>query len=416
MSRHSEVLVDLLARQPMPAIIAAAREHEGEVLCVGGAVRDALLGRSAADIDVAVGGDLRGFIDAFARHCGRRPGAIGDPWRDTHRTLIGDRKVDIGRMLGDRVEDLSQRDFTINAMAVTLWPPDAAPFLIDLHGGVEDLNRRRIRMLSEDALRRDPLRMLRAVRYVATLEGFEIDAETEAAIAVRAPAIEDVAAERVQAEWALLLASPAWAHGLEGAVNLGLDGPTLGAPVNLRDALSWSAYERGGGAAGKSTEDLVALRLAALLPAGDDPALADAQRRLLERRWPLALARRARRIGSWARRLCNAGTAELTGWALEDRHSAAHAAALARALVPAERAGEAESSIAALEGYARRAEEDRWVNGDDLRRWGMHPGPELGKLLQTTARGQLERRWVAAEDAREWAQQRARRHGGPTDG
>lgn len=417
MSRHSEVLADLLGRAPMPSIVAAAAEHTGTVLCVGGAVRDALLGRRAADVDIAVSGDLADFVDGFSRHCGRRPAAIGDAWRDTHRTFIAGTQVDIGRMLGGEAEDLAQRDFTINAMAVKLSAPiEGAPELIDLHGGVEDIERRTIRMLSADTLLQDPLRLLRAVRYAGTLEGFEIDPLTEAAIAKQATTIRDVAAERVHTEWSYLLAGRRWADAVELSVRLGLDHATLGARVNLEDALAWSAFEQTPGVVGLSAADFVTLRLSSLLVADTADGKSGVQRRLIERRWPAALARRACRIGAWARDLDGADRDDLIDWALEDHIDAGQAAMLARALSAGDRSSARESSIAALEEFARRADEARWLKGADLRDWGMEPGPQLGELLHHVARGQLERRWDTAAAARTWARRRLAARGSSADG
>jgi len=183
MSRHNEVLAGLLTHEPLPCIAAAAADHDATVLCVGGAVRDALLRRPAADVDIAVAGDLDAFVDRFADRCGRPPVAIGDPVRDTRRTRLGGVQVDVGRMLGSVTDDLGARDFTINAMAVRIGGSELGPpTLVDLYGGVEDLDRRTIRRVSETALREDPLRMLRAVRYYAALDGFELEPSTRQAI------------------------------------------------------------------------------------------------------------------------------------------------------------------------------------------------------------------------------------------
>jgi hypothetical protein len=217
---------------------------------------------------------------------------------------------------------------------------------------------------------------------------------------------------------------------------LGLAEPTLGASCNLRDARCWAAFEAAGGAAEVPADDLPAVRLAALLPPEAAQHPADAQRRLLQRRWPLAPVRRACRVGSWSRRVGVVDDGELAGWALEDREAAQQAASLARALRGVAAATDRQSSdrhladqrleeggdpdgegraIDVLAAYAQRAGEERWVRGADLRAWGMEPGPELGRLLEQTARGQLERRWYSAADARAWAMQCAAGQGRPAD-
>lgn len=406
MSRHSEALAEFLRRDPLSGIVAAAADHDGPVLCVGGAIRDVLLSRPAADIDIAVGGDLDAFVDLFARHCGPRPVAIGDPWRDTRRTRVGSVQVDLGAMLGDQTEDLAARDFTVNAMAVRLdggESPVGPVELIDPHGGVDDVELRTIRMLSAQALADDPLRMLRAVRYLACLEGFHIDELTLAAIRSGAATIDDIAAERVQSEWSDLLQGAGWVTAVGAAVDLGLGERTLGFAADLGGAEAWAALE----AVSSNTveaEDLVVVRLAALLGGAAARPQEEACATLVERRWPRKLAHRATRVAAWARQLADdPGT---TAWALEDRRSAGNAARLARALNDTPDGGGMER-IVELETYAARAAEPPWVKGSDLREWGMDEGLELGDLLQQVTRGQLERRWGSAVAARSWARRQA---------
>jgi tRNA nucleotidyltransferase/poly(A) polymerase len=416
----------------LSALRAAAEAHDGPVLCVGGAVRDALLWREPADVDVAVGGDLDAFVELFARQCGRRPVAIRDLWRDTRRTSLGGVQVDLGALLGDERNDLAARDFTVNAMAVRL--ADSGPAedrragaLLDPFDGIGDLQRRRIRMLSAAALADDPLRMLRAVRYVAVLEGFALDDATRAAIDKRAGTIMESAAERVQTEWASLLAAPGWLAGLRLASELGLVAPTLGIEVGLEGAEAWRSFEiaqhAGVPAAGpppwtgapaerlpsetpaadEAGPEAAHQRLAAMIAGTPGLTSAAAGEALVARRWPHRAVKRAVRVAEWARALQQDG--DTVAWALEDREAAGRAAALARALWDA---GDEVTSarIAALELHARRAAEQPWVRGGDLRSWGLEEGPRLGELLHEAARGQLERRWPSAADARAWARDR----------
>ncbi len=397
MSRHNELLRQLLSQPPLPWLIAAAREHNEPVLLVGGAIRDALRSRSHADVDVAVAGDLEAFIDAFARHCGRRPAAIGDPWRHTHRTRLVDTQVDIGKMLGTIDEDLARRDFTINAMAVRLDLDDPIE-LIDPHDGAADLACRAIRMVSEAALQEDSLRTLRAIRYFSTLDDFEIDGSTRAAIARHAAAIDGVAGERVQAEWEQLLRGSRWAKATRLAFDLGVGERTLGGAAKLETVEAWSVFEAR--VADLTPEDHLRVRLAALL-CGMGGASSSMHQRLAERRWPAALAQRATRIGRWAMAVPDTDDDQLVGWAIEDRGSAALAALLGRALAPDD-----DRSIAAavrLETYAARAAETPWVRGTDLIAWGMSEGPMLGACLEQATRGQLERRWESRQAAQSWA-------------
>ena len=205
----------------MSAALEVAREAlRGEqAWVVGGAVRDRLLGRPVLDLDVAVAGDPR----ALARHLAvvaggpvfQLSGEFG-AWR----VHAADRawQVDVTVLQGDSIEeDLAQRDFTVNAIAE---PVDGGP-LVDPHDGARDLERRSLRMVSEEAFDRDPLRVLRLARFVADL-GFEPEPATVAAATKRAPRIGDVAQERVFAELKQVVTSDGALEGLALMAQLGL--------------------------------------------------------------------------------------------------------------------------------------------------------------------------------------------------
>jgi len=397
MSRQNEVFSQLLSQPPLPWLIAAAREHAEPVLLVGGVVRDALRGDPHADLDIAVAGDLEAFIDAFGRYCGRCPVAIGDPWRDTRRMRLGNTSVDIGKVMGTVSEDLAQRDFTINAMALRLDLSGPVE-LIDLHGGSADLAAGVIRMISEEALREDPLRALRAIRYVSTLEGFKIEKSTGTTISRYVMAIDEVANERVQAEWERLLGGPHWVSALRLAFDLGVGERAFGRLADLGTVSAWSGFEAT--VSDLMPQDCRQLRLAALL-CGLGAANSSMGEWPIERRWPVALARRATLIGSWAMAAPGADDNQMVGWAIEDHEIASLAACLVRALS----AGDEQNAVAALqlETYATRAAETPWIRGMHLVSWGMEEGPMLGALLEQTARGQVKRRWESCKEAHSWA-------------
>src|SRR5829696_630042 len=146
---------------------------------VGGAVRDRLLGRSVArpDLDLAVAGD----VEAAARTLARAGRAAVFPlsedfgaWR-----VVENREgwqVDLSPLLGATIEeDLTRRDFSVNAIA----EPLAGGGAIDPTGGTEDLAARRLRMASPSSFTADPLRVLRVARFACEL-GFEADPATVA--------------------------------------------------------------------------------------------------------------------------------------------------------------------------------------------------------------------------------------------
>lgn len=166
---------------------------------MGGAVRDGLLKKRIRDFDFAVAGGE----EALARFLDRRgwgrafplspPGAPFPVWR----VAGGGRVIDVARFEGARsIEaDLARRDFTVNAMAREA----SRRVLLDPFGGLADLRRGLVRALSEENLRADPLRLLRAYR-LAALHGWSIAPETRAMIRRRAAALASVAPERIHGE------------------------------------------------------------------------------------------------------------------------------------------------------------------------------------------------------------------------
>jgi len=197
---------------------AIARGYE--LLLVGGAVRDILLGRPVGDWDLAG----RGMIDLarrFAADHDLRAVILHEDF-PTARLILhpGDPEgfVDFVELRAPTVEqDLSARDFTINAIA---WDVRGADHLLDPTGGVDDLERRLVRAPARDAPARDPLRTLRAFRFAAEL-GFAIEAETGGWIRELAPGIRDVPGERIGQELLKLFAAPRAADAVQAAEDLG---------------------------------------------------------------------------------------------------------------------------------------------------------------------------------------------------
>jgi poly(A) polymerase len=191
---------------------------------VGGAVRDHLLGRPTDDLDISLRGEPRRAARAIARSLGgtafQLSGAFGawrvvGPGHSWHVDLVQLRDADIAA-------DLAARDFTINAMAEPLAGGD----VLDPHGGRADLEARVVRMVSPGALAEDPLRTLRAVRLVCELD-LSLDPETGAALALHAPAIDQVAPERVFGELKRIVTADRARFGLSLMDRFGLLGAVL---------------------------------------------------------------------------------------------------------------------------------------------------------------------------------------------
>jgi tRNA nucleotidyltransferase (CCA-adding enzyme) len=188
----------------LPAL-GRIREAVGDLstYLVGGAVRDLLLGRPRADVDVVVEGDAA----EVARRLGGEP--VTHERFATATARVNGLEVDLATARTETythpgalpevrpatlAEDLARRDFTINAMAI---PLSGAPELIDPHGGRDDLARGVVRVLHEASFVDDPTRALRAARY-ATRFGFQVEDETERL--ARAADLGTVSEDRVEAE------------------------------------------------------------------------------------------------------------------------------------------------------------------------------------------------------------------------
>jgi putative nucleotidyltransferase with HDIG domain len=189
---------------------------------VGGAVRDALLGRELYDLDLAVGGDAPAFARALADLLGGSY-VLLDAERATARVALSEgpvRVIDVAALRGETIEaDLAERDFTIDAFAVPLAAARAA--IIDPHRGRLDWGKRLIRLVSDHALTDDPLRMLRAVRLAVQLD-FRIEDGTAEAIRRQARLINEASPERQRDEITRALATPRAAQALRLMDSLGL--------------------------------------------------------------------------------------------------------------------------------------------------------------------------------------------------
>ena len=194
-----------------------------EIYLVGGAVRDALLGRPIKDVDIATtsSGIRLARLIANRLHGDYYP---LDPDRDVGRALVntpdGRLVFDVASLRGpDLMADLADRDFTLNAMAVDLHGD--LNLLIDPLGGEKDSITRLIRQCGPNSLAGDPLRTLRAVRQSVQLKA-HIEKETLAAIRAVGPRLANVSPERVRDEFFRILALQDAAAALRVAEVLGL--------------------------------------------------------------------------------------------------------------------------------------------------------------------------------------------------
>jgi len=204
-------------RRSYPELAAVSEVASDPVYLVGGAVRDLLLGRGRADLDLVVVGDAI----ALARRLGTEPVEHGR--FATAKVALAGHEVDIATARSESYPhpgalpevvpaasleaDLARRDFTVNAIAI---PLEDEPHLIDPHGGRADLERGFLRVLHRDSFRDDPTRAIRGARYAARL-GLEPDRETEALL--RAADLDTVSEDRREAELLRLAAEPSAPEG-----------------------------------------------------------------------------------------------------------------------------------------------------------------------------------------------------------
>jgi tRNA nucleotidyltransferase (CCA-adding enzyme) len=264
-------------RELYPELGAIAAAASAPAYLVGGAVRDALLGRGRGDLDLLTLGDAAELAAALSSH----PVTAHDRF-GTATVELGGQRIDIARArtetypepgalpevapAADVEADLARRDFTVNAIAV----PVGGEEVIDPHGGVADAETRLLRVLHPRSFADDPTRLIRAARYAARL-GFGLEPETERLL--RAADLGTVSDDRRGAELARLAAEPSGPAGLRLLAEWGL--------VELRD---------GGAELAETVAELLgeepwreeaphaeAVLVAALGPAGGEAELAAAR-------------------------------------------------------------------------------------------------------------------------------------------
>ncbi len=229
-------ITTLTSQAPEATELASLFKSAGYKLAlVGGPVRDAILGRLGNDLDFTT--------DAHPKDCEK----ILNKWADsvwdigaafgtvagkkgeitvevtTYRSESYDsssRKPNVE--FGKTIEgDLARRDFTINAMALELTTPE--PTFIDLFNGVADLQNKLIKTpgKAEESFSDDPLRMMRAARFMSQLN-FEIDPSVLVAIKSMATRLEIISFERIRDEFIKILMSPSPRIGITVLVETGL--------------------------------------------------------------------------------------------------------------------------------------------------------------------------------------------------
>jgi poly(A) polymerase len=206
------------------AALGVERAGAPSAWIVGGTVRDAALGRPLSDVDLVVAGDPEQAARAVARRARGPAFPLSEEfgaWRAVARREGW--VCDVAALRGTSIEDdLAARDFTVNAVAVPL----AGGARIDPHHGVDDLERRRLRVLGgptveDSAYGADPVRPLRLARLATELP-LVPDPYTERLTREAAPRVVSAAAERVFGELRRIVVAERALEGVELADRLGL--------------------------------------------------------------------------------------------------------------------------------------------------------------------------------------------------
>ncbi len=370
---------------------------------VGGAVRDMLLGLTPAELDMAASGGGEDPVGALAQALGgavmsrsqfgtARLEAAGVEFdvartrRETYSRPGALPTVTFTRSIDD---DLPRRDFTMNAMAVSL-NGDEFGGLLDPLGGRRDLEAGRVRILHARSFEDDPTRILRAVRYAARL-GLEIEEGTARLLAQGLRWLDSVSGDRVRREMEQAAAEVRVAEVLELADHLGVlhaVHPALSLPGGLADRLRGGARPSPlgllaalGANAGDAARDGMALRLS--LTPGPSRAVRDIGK--LESRLDRLMGA-CLKASEVYRLLQDVDDRAVEGWAL------AHRDARLRSRL--------DEYLRRLRGVATL------LDGRSVMALGVEEGPAVGEMLRALLMARLDGEVSSMEDEERFVKRR----------
>jgi len=202
------------------------------VYLVGGIVRDLLLGYPSFDLDLVTEGNVVELANRIARINEAR--LVVHPRFSTAKINSGDFAIDIATARSETYarpgtlpavtpssieKDLSRRDFSINAMAISLTAEDYGQ-LLDPHHGKDDLHSHLIRILHPDSFSDDATRILRAIRYEQRL-GFNLERETARLLKRDIPMLDTISGDRIRHELELIFREEHPEHAIKQLGDLG---------------------------------------------------------------------------------------------------------------------------------------------------------------------------------------------------
>jgi tRNA nucleotidyltransferase (CCA-adding enzyme) len=397
--------------------LAGTRE---DVELVGGAVRDLLLDRTPREIDLVLDGSPPSFPDAAVLFARDLAPLLAGQGQEAPQVSVHERfgtaavrwsggRVDIAARRtesyphpgalpevspGTAEQDLQRRDFTVNAIAISLGGGRAGA-VRGVGAAIEDLSAGVLRVLHEGSFQDDPTRLLRLARYAARLD-FAVEPHTAelAAAALAKGALASVSAARIGAELRLALGEPDMPGTLRTLADIGVLA-ALDPPMSLDAELIEQAL---GMLPPDGRPDLLALGsllIGAAVPLGNDGLLA-----VLER-YEQPAAKRTPVIDAALLAPClsrEIGLADAPSklWNLL-RPVAVEAVALAGAL--AARAGDAQGRAAAESWLTQIRHVRLQIGGEDLLEAGVSAGPEIGERLGRALRRRLDGEIDAGREA-----------------
>lgn len=396
-------------------LLIRAWESMGRPTCsvTGGFVRDTLLGRTTTDVDFTLPGNAdtvaepaRRLAEAFRT----RPHLLGREPRAVWRVETADLKFELWPLGSLSVEDdILRRDFTCNAL---VWPVPDGP-LIDRVGGLDDLRSGRLSAVSRGNLQDDPVRLLRAARFLAQLETFQLDHRTASLIRELAPSLAYAPRARTGQELAMLLGAPGAERGLQTMLELGIF--RSAAPADSAPDPSWMGRH-------VAAVGLLAQPDRHPVPAAAESSGLSAPLALIVRAWgspsDLSLAdyswpRRERAAALRAATMLDRAVAGVSG-DVADRRELIHVAGESFPVLLAAAAAVDSLGDGSTRGWSRWWAQ--WQRGGDslvnpplllaadeaASLAGIRPGPALGELLRGLRRAQVRGEVRSAAGARRW--------------
>lgn len=376
-----------------------------EAHVTGGYVRDLLLGRESVDLDLVLPGTIEAASDPARRLAARldaRPHLLGQGTNKVWRIQTSRIKIELwprGSLSLD--QDIRRRDFTFNAL---VWHLPSGP-LVDRVQGVSDLETGILRAIKRKNLELDPVRLVRAARFLAQLPNLEIDPRTAAWIRSLAPGLRRSPPERIGQELLALLVASEAERGLRALARLGLLRRAMPKTTRCDDAWFSNHVE-----AASRMQPTTHPQRAALAAAGSAAPLA-----LLVRAWgkpdtealaPYAWPRTLRHHAARAARMMDEAPA-VAGGSLGDRRSFIHRAGSAFPTVLA-----AAAAVDPDHEWARwwRLWRDRGpslirpeplLTGQEIGSLlGLSPGPALGRAVDALSEAQVRGEIRTAEGAK----------------